>query len=786
MAPAYDALVIGTGFGGAVAACRLAQAGLSVRVLERGLRYPKGSFPRDFEDPRNGWLWQHRQGLFDIKLLKGMSVVQAAGYGGGSLIYANVHLRPPPDVFASGWPEGYGRESLDPYYDLVAHMLDVQPITASARGLPPKTKRMQDVAKKLGREAQFFYPNLAVRFGPAGEPMPNKFGVLQEGCNYCGECDIGCNRRAKNTLDLNYLAVAEQRGAEVTTQAEVTRIEPLSPGYRVTFTDHAHAGMQRTVDARRVFLCAGAVNTTELLLRNRDVHGTLPDLSARLGSRYSANGDFLAFAFDTKEPWDPAVGPTITTGMVVDEGQGKDKTWFLFQEGGHPVQAAGLMVAMDPDRAMTLPADLLQRELVKVLRTRSREMAAIENERGRFQAVFLAMGRDKSNGRLTLSPITRELQVQWDVPANLPLYRTQEQLCEDVARALGTRAAYNPLWERLHLPVSVHNLGGCAMAEEAAYGVLDAGGQVHGYPGLYVMDGAALPVGVGVNPSSTIAAVAERNVEQVIRQVKDAPGWTAPERTPAKTAPAYPPRVSMRMMPEVETVASPVVPGTDPLGDVVIPAGGTVASPTPVVGLRFTERMKGFLQPNHPAPEDFAGAARAGQRAGNTAEFVVTITLPNLDRFLAQESHGGIVQGTLNVRGFTPPGGAPVENGVFNLFVGTERFYERRMLYLLPFTGVDGQPYLLDGYKEVNDDAGFDVWSDTSTLYTVLRKGHERTGPVVATGIIRLHLPDFLQQLTTFSVLGTSSPLKQADAMRRFGGMFMGTLWDVFARAKFD
>lgn len=127
-----------------------------------------------------------------------------------------------------------------------------------------------------------------------------------------------------------------------------------------------------------------------------------------------------------------------------------------------------------------------------------------------------------------------------------------------------------------------------------------------------------------------------------------------------------------------------------------------------------------------------------------------------------------------------------MENGVFNLFVGTERFYERRMLYLLPFTGADGQPYLLDGYKEINDDAGFDVWSDTSTLYAVVRKGHERSGPAVSTGIIRLHLPDFLQQLTTFSVLGTSSPLKQADAMRRFGGMFMGTLWDVFARAKFD
>ncbi|RKH32783.1 GMC family oxidoreductase [Corallococcus praedator] len=789
MAPAYDALVIGTGFGGAVAACRLAQAGLSVRVLERGLRYPKGSFPRDFEDPTNGWLWQHRQGLFDIKLLKGMSIVQSAGYGGGSLIYANVHLRPPAEVFSSGWPEGYSREALDPYYDLVAHMLDVQPITTSARGLPTKTKRMQEVAKKLGREAQFFHPNLAVRFAPAGEPMRNKFGVMQEGCNYCGECDIGCNVRAKNTLDLNYLAVAEQQGAEVSTQAEVTRIEPLSPGYRVTYTDHAAAGMQRTVDARRVFLCAGAVNTTELLLRNRDVLGTLPDVSARLGTRYSANGDFLAFAFDTKEAWDPAVGPTITTGMVVEEGTGKDKTWFLFQEGGHPVQAAGLMLAMDPDRALSLPADLLQRELVKVLRARSKEMASIENERGRFQAVFLAMGRDKANGRLSLSPVTRELQVQWDVPANLPLYRTQEQLCEDVARALGTRAAYNPLWERLHLPVSVHNLGGCAMAEEPAYGVLDPEGQVHGYPGLYVFDGAALPVGIGVNPSSSIAAVAERNVERAIRKVKNAPGWVAPERGPAQPVRADPSasaRVGMRMMPVVETAHTPVVPGTDPLGTVVIPPGGTVASPTPVVGLRFTERMKGHLHPGHVPADDYAGAARAGQRSGDVAEFVVTITLPNLDRFLAQESHGGIAQGTLHVKGLTPPGGAAVENGVFNLFVDTERFYERRMLYLLPFTGVDGQPYLLDGYKEVCDNAGFDVWSDTSTLYTVVRRGHERSGTVVSSGIIRLHLPDFIQQVTTFSVLGTSSPLKQADAMRRFGGMFMGTLWDVFARAKFD
>ncbi|AKQ66184.1 Cholesterol oxidase [Myxococcus hansupus] len=788
MAPTYDALVIGTGFGGAVAACRLAQAGLSVRVLERGLRYPKGSFPRDWSNPFNGWLWQYGQGLFDIKLLPGMSIVQSAGYGGGSLIYANVHLRPPPETFDSDWPAGYSRAALDPYYDLVAYMLDLQPITASARGLPTKAKRMREAARQLGREPQFFYPDLAVRFAPSGEPMPNKFGVAQEGCNYCGECDIGCNVRAKNTLDLNYLAVAEQRGAEMTTQAEATRIEPLSPeGYRVTYTDHAEGGAARTVDARRVFLCAGTVNTTELLLRCRDTFGTLPRISDRLGHRYSANGDFLAFAFETRDTWDPSEGPTITTSFVVDEGQGKDKTWFLFQEGGHPGQAAGFLQVIDLlGRDVRVPSDLLQKELVQALRSRAGTASAIEKQRGRFQAVFLAMGRDRSNGRLSLSPLSKSLELRWDVPANLALYRTQEQLCQDIARALGARSVYNPLWDRLHIPVSVHNLGGCAMAEEPAYGVLTPEGEVHGHPGLYVLDGAALPASTGVNPSSTIAAVAERNVELAIRNALGHPAWTAPERagTPAGRSAVEPFRASMRM--SMEVAPTRVVPREDPMRSVVIPEGGTVLSPTPVVGLRFTERMRGFITSAHVPETDFQGAEEEGKAEGHVAEFTVTITLPNLDRFLAEKAHTGIVQGTLHAHGFTSPGGAKVERGVFNLFVDTDSYYERRMLYLLPFTGLDGRQYLLDGYKHVRDDDGFDMWSDTSTLHTVIRRGEDREAPVVATGIIRLGMPDFLQQLTTFTVLGTSSPLAKANALRRFGNMFMGNLWDVFARTKLE
>ena len=159
----YDALVIGTGFGGSVAACRLAQAGLSVGILERGRRYGLGEFPRDWSDPAKGWLWQHEQGLYDVRPVNEMTIVQGAAYGGGSHLYANVHLRMPADGFATGWPAGYRRTTLDPYYDLVAYMLDLTAIGEDQPlGVPMKTLRMEKVAADLGRSEQFCRPTLAV------------------------------------------------------------------------------------------------------------------------------------------------------------------------------------------------------------------------------------------------------------------------------------------------------------------------------------------------------------------------------------------------------------------------------------------------------------------------------------------------------------------------------------------------------------------------------------------------------------------------------------------------
>ena len=542
----YDAVVIGSGFGGAVSACRLAQAGLDVLVLERGRRYEAGSFPRDLSDvAKGGWLWTDEQGLFDLRPLSDVLVVQSAGYGGGSLVYANVAYRPPADLFDHGWPEGYSRPELDPYYDLAAYMLDVTPIKASQpKGLPPKTVLIEKAAANLGRSQQFFQPNLAVNFGAPGRTKPNKFGVDQAGCTHCGECDIGCNIHAKNTLDLNYLAVAEQHGTSIATQCEAQYIQALPDGYTIHFRDHA-AGKDRQVNAPEVFVCAGAVNSTELLLRSRDQYRALPNLSERLGDGYSANGDFLAFAFDTKpEPYRPAQGPTITTAIVYDDRSATDRTWFVFEDGGCPPEVATLLQVLSRDDRWQADGGLAWDGVPRAGRERAANVTSRLVNEGDRAAVFLVMGRDRANGVIEFLPGANQVRVRWDLPVNLPLYVLESAFCDDVASELGGQYVASPAWQYLGQPVSVHNLGGCLMASSPADGVVDPDGEVFGYPGLHVLDGAILPTATGANPSHTIAAVTERCIERAIRRITRNEEWSAPER--AQAGPSSCPKTGLR------------------------------------------------------------------------------------------------------------------------------------------------------------------------------------------------------------------------------------------------
>jgi choline dehydrogenase-like flavoprotein len=341
----FDAVVIGTGFGGAVTACRLAQAGKNVCILERGRRYGRGDFPRPAERADHlpdtaRWAWALDHGLWDVKDLQGALAVQAAGYGGGSLVYANVHLRPLPEVFspptkhgreANGWPACYTRQELDPYYNVVAAILGVRPVPATSssssrqNGPLPKVEAMRAAAKALGRERWFFLPPLAIDF---------------DKCVMCGECIVGCQVLAKNTLDLNYLAAAERKGVDVRTLAEAVDIRQDPDGYTVRYRDHAIGDEDASVRAKSVFLCAGSVNSTHLLLRSKE-QVPMPEVSkAHIGRRFFTNGDAIAMVYDTVPAPTPTLGPTITTALLYNKGMPGPTAargdWFLLEDGGYP------------------------------------------------------------------------------------------------------------------------------------------------------------------------------------------------------------------------------------------------------------------------------------------------------------------------------------------------------------------------------------------------------------------------------------------------------------------
>jgi cholesterol oxidase len=726
---AYQAIVIGSGFGGSVAACRLAQAGIDVGLLERGRRYPLGGFPR--HPVRFDLMDWHHGGPYELRPTRDVLVVQGAGYGGGSLIYANVQMRPPAETFEAAWPAGYSRAALDPYYDLVAHMLDVTPVPddAAAGQPPPKTRLLEAAAARLGRSGAFFRPNLAVRFDGAGEsPTPNKFGALQSGCINCGACDIGCNVGAKNTLDLNYLALAEQFGAEPATQAEVTWLAPSEEGFAIRFRDLEDAGAEHTVAAEQVFLCLGAVNSTELLLRCRDQHRTLPRLSRKLGSSYSANGDFLALGLGTSPSFEATNGPTITAACIYEIEQDGRRIRLTVEEGGYSTQLYQALPLLHPIRL----AELLGRELGDRLEGHARGLHRVLQEEGDATAALLVMARDTADGTIELARPHHRLRVRWDTDANMALYATETAACRELIAALGGRLAYPPNWSFLGQPSAPHNLGGCPMGTGPEVGVVDPEGNVFGYPGLHVLDSAIIPAAVGVNPSHTIAAVAERCIEATIRRLTGEDRWHAPEAEHA---------VRPNLPEDRITIGD---------GDRLAPAGG---------GMRWRERMNGAFQ--------LDGEARP-------ARFDIAVGVPDVPTFLADPAHPARVSGTVQVEGLTKASGAPIEGGTFHLFVDEGEPRSRTMWYSLPFHASDGRPWVLRGRKDVHGRAIRDFWRTTTILEASLDTREDRRQP--ARGTLRINPLAVGRMLASLRPVGGARAADSAAAFWRFNRFFARTL----------
>lgn len=519
MADGYDAVVVGSGFGGGVTACRLAQAGWRVCVLERGRRFaPEDFISEPHEAPR--LLWHHAlnpAGIFDLRLFKDLAVLTAAGVGGGSLVYANVQLRAHSQVFDAGWPSGVDRRSLDPYYERVESVLE--PRHTPTQPALAKVRAFTGMAAAAGQQATPL--PIAVHFG---EDRVNPFGgVAQQGCTNLARCNIGCPRHAKNTIDLTYLARAEREGAQVRPHCEVMRLDPpASPGgrWRVSYRGLGEAD-DGQVEAPVVVLSAGTLGSTRLLLRNRR---RLPLLSPALGSRFSGNGDALGAAFNPSRPdvRDAKIdyGPVMTTRIDYWE-----QHRFMVADGGLPPGFTGLLKVLRGEAALVgwrkhlllrlkhLAAQLGLSDRVVTPHTVKLDL---DDDPIEDSLVFLMLGKDAADGRMRLTPILRRFDIEWSPDRSAALFAAMDRTTQELGAAAGAEPFFAFDAGPLSKDITVHPLGGCPMADDPAAGVVDAHGRVHSYPGLRVADGSIVPAALGVNPSETIAALAERNVERLI------------------------------------------------------------------------------------------------------------------------------------------------------------------------------------------------------------------------------------------------------------------------------
>ena len=526
MSSAFDAIVIGSGFGGAISACRLAEKGMRVLVLERGRRWSASEYPRK---PGDAWLFNHRapaqlNGWLDLRFFKHIAVSQAAGVGGGSLAYSSVALEANPNLFANSWPPEITYAELKPYYARVAEVMNLQ--TLPDGQLTQRLKLAREAAEKLGHADRFSKAPLAVTFSPEwnyqlpepftakhSRPFTNAQGQQQGTCIHLGNCDIGCDVRAKNTLDLNYIPLAEQRGADVRPLHVVRAIERRNGGYGVLFDRIEHGRLVRGSEtAARVIVAAGSLGSTELLLRCRDEHRTLPALSRTLGQGWSANANVLSTAvYADPGRVEQTLGPSIASAIDFTDGS-RDGERFVIEDDGFPnLILNSLRACLDAPGAAGFGRGLLQQ-----IEDHVRGDPNLRNV-----MVWLGAGMDAGDGQLSLkrrllTPWVRDLDLEWTPQHSRGVIEAIVEVHRKMTAATGGRLREGPPGSIFRNMVTLHPLGGCRMGTSAENGVVDHLGQVFGYRDLYVADGAIAPTATGRNPSHTIAAMAERIAAHIV------------------------------------------------------------------------------------------------------------------------------------------------------------------------------------------------------------------------------------------------------------------------------
>ena len=495
----YDVAVVGSGFGGAVAALRLAEKGYRVVVLEAGRRWRADEFPRTNWNLRR-YLWLPRlgcRGIQRLTLLDDVLVLSGAGVGGGSLVYANTLAEPLEPFWRD--PQWAGitdwRDELAPWYEHARRMLGAATVPEDT----PADLVVREVARRMAVEDTFRRTDVAVFFGEPGATVPDPYfggdGPARAGCVHCGGCMVGCRHGAKNSLDRNYLWLAERLGVEIRAEREVRRLRRAGGGWELV-CERPGAWLRRERDvvrADQVVLAAGVLGTVELLLRSR-----LGGISPRLGDTVRTNSEAIvgaaaprpaglsrgvaitsSFHPDAETHVEPVRYPPGSNAMgllgtiLVDGGGGRRWARFLHEAARHPLLLLrSLSVRRWSERTLIL----------LVMQARDSRMR-----------LTLRRGRLRSEGA--------------DIPSYLP---QANEAARHAAAVLGGEPGSSLNEVLLDRPTTAHVLGGCAIGATAQEGVVDAYHRVFGCPGLHVVDASAVPANLGANPSLTITAMAER------------------------------------------------------------------------------------------------------------------------------------------------------------------------------------------------------------------------------------------------------------------------------------
>ncbi|GJQ59008.1 MAG: GMC family oxidoreductase [Candidatus Scalindua sp. AMX11] len=540
----YDIIIIGSGYGGAITARRLAEAEFttkpSICILERGMEWIPGLFPDESEDLTN-----HLKnplnplGLYEYRRYKDISIIQGSGLGGTSLINANVAIIPEPNVLDQDpWPSTITSKMLAPYYDDAAKGLDV---TQHPKGMDLlKVQALNKRAAQLsGSRLELL--KLAVNFTVDG--IDPETGVERHPCTDCGDCVTGCNIRAKNTLYMNYLPLAKKSGVEIFTQVKVKCIEPdLSGGFSIhyeRFSPRHNLPESGTIRANRaVVVSAGSLGSTEIMLQSRDKGLKLSDA---VGTRFSGNGDFFGIAYNSDQrtdimgfgnhPNDPPrsdvkAGPTIVGVIRYDRGKPL-KEQIVVEDLTLP------RAGVNPSRLLIKDLSIKGKDTDPGIGDKVRELGRVARDIGfnldgalNHSMIYLVMGHDDAGGTMNLK--NRKLQIEWPGVGNQGIF---EQINNELflhAKALGATFIESPLWDYFdarHL-VTAHPLGGCPMGETRHTGVVDDCGRVFNgngdkdvHHGLFVTDGSIIPTAIGVNPFLTISALSEHIAKCIIEEL---------------------------------------------------------------------------------------------------------------------------------------------------------------------------------------------------------------------------------------------------------------------------